>query len=569
MSSLISITGVDIAYEFPNGTLAFRNLNFSFSRNTYGFIGPNGSGKSTVIKLMSEELSSTQGVLSVRGTVAVLPQILCWADRSRDFKAIADVLNIRSKVQALKQVDAGHGSLEVLEIIGDDWNLLDRVDRIFGTLGIAYLTLDHPVAQLSGGELVKVHLAGLQLKRPDILLLDEPTNNLDSGGRQALYEFITHQGQLKKQCVIVVSHDRALLSCVNTIAELSNLGVQFYGGNYDFYLRETAAETRSLGQKIGTADQEQKRQKAELQCSLERQQRRMVRGERKAAQGGIPTIVASGLRRKAQSTLARVKNIQEDRLQKAQLELKHLKSQVKERNQIQIDIPETWVHARKEILEIKDFNFRFADSSSTLFPRPISFHLIGASRAQISGPNGAGKSTLIKLLLQTVSQFVSQFVTGTSDQLVGETSGNLQLKTKRVAYLDQNVEILGEKNISLLDLFSTVTPHLSESERRIRLGRFLFNQDTTTKKVGALSGGEKMRAALACVLFSEVPPELLILDEPTNNLDIDSIERMESALSHFQGAILAICHDQEFLTRIGITEELSIPHRHSKVSALE
>jgi ATPase subunit of ABC transporter with duplicated ATPase domains len=109
-----------------------------------------------------------------------------------------------------------------------------------------------------------------------------------------------------------------------------------------------------------------------------------------------------------------------------------------------------------------------------------------------------------------------------------------------------------------LEQFSKLTPHFTETERRIRLGRFLFNQETTLKRISTLSGGEKMRAALACVLFSEVPPELLILDEPTNNLDIDSVERIESALSNFRGAIVVISHDSKFLETIGAFEELSL-----------
>jgi ATPase subunit of ABC transporter with duplicated ATPase domains len=199
---------------------------------------------------------------------------------------------------------------------------------------------------------------------------------------------------------------------------------------------------------------------------------------------------------------------------------------------------------------MKEFNFKYSDAGDFLFHRPITFQLVGPKRVRVVGRNGAGKSTLMKLWMQ--------FVPSSKNEILGERIGIIQLKTNRVAYLDQNVEVLGDGNCSLLEQFSKLTPHFTETERRIRLGLFIFNLQTTLKRISTLSGGEKMRAALACVLFSEVPPELLILDEPTNNLDIDSVERIESALSNFRGAIVVISHDSKFLETIGAFEELSL-----------
>ena len=550
MSSRISLTGSNISYEFTNGTPLLSELNFSFGQKTYGLIGPNGVGKSTLVKLLSREISPTSGAISCNGNLAVLPQIRKGFGESSIEETIAEVLGVQNIINALKQVESGHALPDALDLIGDNWNLEAQIEKIFLSLGIRYLTVAQSSQTLSGGEWVKVHLAKILLNSPSIVLLDEPSNNLDKDGRQALYQFIKNW----KKCLVVVSHDRELLSHVQSIIELSNQGLQFYGGNYDFYLSEREKENSALEQQITTAQQEEKKQREDFQKNLERQQKRMSKGKKAAAQGGIPKIAAGGLQRMAQGTMARIKGVQESRLLDAQLQTQSLKAKIKERNLIQIDIPDTTLHLKKEVLEIEDFNFRYAGSTDFLYSKSISFRMAGPKRVRITGPNGAGKSTLIHLLLQSVAE--------PGELSLGECKGLIQLKTNRVAYLDQNLGLLGDGQDSLLAHFSKTTPHLSQSERRIRLGRFLFNQSNQLKRISDLSGGERMRAALACTLFSEIPPELLILDEPTNNMDMDSIEQIESALSHFNGAIIIISHDSGFLMNMGATEELIIPHRN-------
>jgi ATPase subunit of ABC transporter with duplicated ATPase domains len=537
--SFISVTGTHLSFEFDNGLVLFEDLNFSFGQAKYGLVGPNGVGKTTLIRLLTGENSVTRGDLVVNGTVGILPQILTKCDGGSEGLSVKEVLGIRSQLEALQNLEQGEVSPQILEVIGSDWDLIERVSEVFKVLGIGSLSLNQRVQALSGGELTKLYLARIFLQSPDIVILDEPTNNLDEEGRQAVARFIRNW----KRCLIVVSHDRDLLSHVDVIAELSSQGIQFYGGNYSFYVAEREQEELKLEQKITTTKQNEKKQKKQLQQSLERQERRIQQGKKRAERGDIPRIMAGGLKRKAQVTLARVKGTQQGRLEQARYELSYLKKQVKEKNQIQIDIPETEVHSKKELLEIQDFNFRFQGSEKFLYPRSINYCLAGPKRVSLSGPNGAGKTTLIQVLLNSIA---------------GESQGFARLKTRRVAYLDQKMEILGPGQTTLLDRFSEKTPHLTEAERRIRLGRFQFYHDEALKKISALSGGERMRAALACLLFAESPPELLILDEPTNNLDVDSIEKVESALSNFRGAILVISHDPQFIRNLGVIETIDL-----------
>ena len=540
--SSIFISGSNVGYEFTDGAPLFKNFHFSFGQRIYGLVGPNGVGKTTFLKLLTQEVRPTHGHISLGGTMGVLPQIGIEIDEGQ---TVSDLLGVRDKLNALQSIQLGNYDRKNIDIVGQDWDLSDRIHETFNSLGIAYLDLNSLVSQLSGGERVKVYLAQLLILSPLIILLDEPTNNLDQEGRRALIDFIKEW----KKCMIVVSHDRNLLFHVQQIIEISNQGLRVYGGNYEFYLEQRQIESDALEQRIGTAKQNYKKQKIDLQQSLERQQRRMGQGEKRAREGGIPKIVAGGLKRKAQGSLARIKDVQEGRLFQAQAELNHYRNQVREKNIIQIDVPETTVHSSKAILEMKEFNYKFSGSNSFLFLNPLSFSLVGPQRVEIEGKNGAGKSTLVKLIMQSVDG---------SGPLAGEFSGSLQLKTSRVAYLDQKTTLLKREDCSLLEEFSAWTPHLSESERRIRLGRFLFRQADALKKISFLSGGERMRAALVCILFSKIPPELLILDEPTNNLDIDITEQIESALSHFQGAMLVISHDHKFLENVGVSSKIQV-----------
>lgn len=518
MLSFISCSNLN--YSFADGVELFNGLNCSIGHEKVGLIGPNGVGKTTLLKLLQGELEPTSGSVHLRGSLGVISQ--------RSFT---------------KQDETVGYVMGLTQDYPEQWELQDELSSIKKELNIDHLPLSRSLDALSGGEFVKVHLARILMNPPAIVILDEPTNNLDSEGRAVLYDFVERWDQ----CLLVVSHDRELLSRMDAILELTNRGLQKYGGNYEFYLNQRNLEEAAIEQRIVTADQRLRKEKHELQRSLERQSKRMIRGQKNSGKGGVPKIVAGGLKRRAQNTMARSKGVHEDRVERARDELQFANAMIKERNLIKVDIPETNVHRGKVIFEIKEINFRFFDSETPLFADPINFTLAGPRRVAISGGNGEGKSTLINLLLDSG---------GLSNcPLRGECVGSISLKIGRVSYLDQHVDILNDR-LTLLENFSRGTLHLSESERRIRLGRFLFKGSTVGHYASSLSGGERLRAGLACILYSEVPPQLLILDEPTNNLDLDSIERIESALSNFQGAMLIVSHDKQFLRNIGVEQEI-------------
>lgn len=505
MASSPFVSCMGVSYELPNGNTIFENLNFNLNAKIYGLVGANGVGKTTLLKILLSELQPSEGKVVLQGSIASLPQLLKKPDLDPELPGLNPIL--------------------------------------YG-LNLSPDHLERNSNQLSGGEIVRLHLAKLLLHPPSILLLDEPTNNLDLEGKEALYSLIKRW----RGCLVVVSHDRTLLNHVEHILELSSLGLRIYGGNYDFYSEVLESENQTLSQKITTAKQREKKETEDLRESLERQTRKILQSKRNNEKGGMPKIIANGLARKSQATLGKLKDRQQDRLAQAKTQVQDLRSQQRNQSSITVDLPETRVPATKELLWVIDFNFQYSNLYGCLLSKPVSFSIVGPQRVHIKGRNGAGKTTLLKAIVNP--EFEAH--------VRGQIHGKVQLKTHRIAFLDQNAEVLGDGTESLLERFTSFTPHLTESERRIRLGRFLFVQEQTQKTIGSLSGGERMRAALACILFSETPPELLILDEPTNNLDLDSIQQIENALSGFQGGLLVISHDEAFLNAISISTTLEL-----------
>jgi len=410
-------------------------------------------------------------------------------------------------------------------------------------MGVPGIALSREFGTLSGGEAVKVRLAGLLLSKPEILLLDEPTNDLDAAGREILAAFLRSW----KKCAVVVSHDRELLSLAGRILELSNRGLAAYGGNYGFYVSARQGEDGALDRRIASAREKVKREKMEMRENLERQAHRMAKGRKEAAKGGIPKILAGGRKRRAEKTQGKAKTVHEGILAAAAGELNAVRALARERNEIKVDMPLTEVPNGKLLVDARELNFTYPGRAVPVFGAALSFNLAGPERVALTGPNGSGKSTLLKLILAA----------GGAAGPRGVLAGALSVKTARIAYLDQKLGLL-KQDLTLLENLTLFAPGMSDPDRRLRLARFLFREREALRKTATFSGGEKLRAALACVLSAAEPPQLLMLDEPTNNLDIDSIERLESALANYKGALLVVSHDERFIGNIAVNRRICV-----------
>ena len=274
---------------------------------------------------------------------------------------------------------------------------------------------------------------------------------------------------------------------------------------------------------------------------MESQDKRVHQGQKAGIKSNIGKAQINYFKNKSEGTNAKLKNRHTQEAQNSEAQISNIKERIKSNQKITIDLAASTVPKGKIILSVKGVNYAFEDNQN-LWKKPIDFDIIGPQRWHLSGSNGSGKSTLLKLIL---GRFPLQ-------------KGQIFLGTKKTALLNQDLSII-KNELSVLEniqLFNS--NNILEGDLRIRLARFLFFKEAVFKKAGVLSGGEKMRLALACLLATDNAPELLILDEPTNNLDLNSLNEMVAALRDFKGALLVVSHDIDFLAEIEVELEMKI-----------
>jgi ATPase subunit of ABC transporter with duplicated ATPase domains len=508
----------------------FTDLSCCFLAKKYGVVGRNGVGKSTLLKLITGENQPATGILQKQGKIAYFSQEIFNQENIQ----VSDVMGVTEKIRALQRIAKGCVDEQDFTLIGDDWRLEETIHRQLTAFGLKHISLNRLASSLSGGEYTRLLLAKTFMSTADFLILDEPTNNLDGDARAALYQAISDWNR----GLIVVSHDRQLLDLMDHIVELSSLGIHFYGGNYQNYVEQKQIEQASAQQHLQAMTQLQKRAKALTQTRRERHEQAQAKGRsaRKAeiAKVGIlkSRLEMDSAKGRSDRTQRRVFLQSERKLAVVAENITQAKEKIAQNPVMNIKLPLTQVPNGKMILEIKNIDFKYLGHLKLLI-KNFSLVLQGPERAAISGKNGSGKTTLIRLIHNQLKPAV----------------GTISIGTERVSYLDQKLAIL-EDQFSLLENFLRLNPQIKELDARYYLADFLFRNETVLKQVAHLSGGERLRAALACTLVSAKPPQLLILDEPTNHLDLYTISIIESVLREYQGALLVISHDQTFLKNI-------------------
>ncbi|PKV89968.1 ribosomal protection-like ABC-F family protein [Streptomyces sp. TLI_146] len=522
----------NLSFAWPDDTPVFHDLSFTLAGGRTGLVAPNGSGKSTLLKLIAGELRPATGSVTVQGTLGHLPQSLPLTGGL----TVAEVLGIDAVIRALDAVESGDVGEEHFAVIGDDWDIEERTRAQLGRLGLAELAMDRSLSTLSGGQIVFLGLAAQLLRRPDVLLLDEPTNNLDQEARRRLYDVLEDF----TGCLLLVSHDRALLDRMERIAELDSGELRLYGGNFTAYEEAVRAEQEVAEKNVRNAEQELKREKRELQQARERAERRQSNAARNLKDAGLPRIFAGNMKRGAQEAAGRAGQMHASRVSEAKARLDEAGRALREEQRITLELPDTQVPAGRTLFLGERLRVHhgeravFADGGVGLTVR-------GPERIALTGPNGAGKTTLLRL------------VTG---ELTPD-SGEIRRNDGRIAYLSQRLDLL-DPDRTVAENFTAFAPERPEAERMNLLARFLFRGARAHLPVGVLSGGERLRATLACVLCAEPAPQLLLLDEPTNNLDLVSTGQLEGALNSYRGAFMVISHDERFLARIGVDRWLRL-----------
>ncbi|MGH8792502.1 MAG: ABC-F family ATP-binding cassette domain-containing protein [Stackebrandtia sp.] len=515
----------DVAFAWPDGAKVFDGLEFVASDGRTALIGANGAGKTTLLRLLTGELKPARGFVAVSGELAYLPQELPLRLDAR----VDELLGVAEARKALRAIESGDADAAHFAAVGDDWDVEERARAQLDRLGLDHVELDRTVSGLSGGESMLVGLAGRLLRRPRVLVLDEPTNNLDVTARRRLYRAVDEfAGTL-----LIVSHDRELLRRVDAVAELRDGRVRTFEGGFDAYERAIAIEQEAAERMVRVAKADVDKQKRELVDVQVKLARRTRYGKKMYEQKREPRAVMKERKRQAQVSAAKLKDGHQDDLDQAKQRLNQAEEKVRDDAEIRVDLPETEVPAGRDV-----FVAQGVDRWGLWGEAGFDLHVRGPERIGLLGANGAGKTTLLRML---------------AGELEPDRGSLRMLAPAR--YLPQRLELLDDA-LSVFDNVKRLAPDRPDALLRNRLARFLFRGDKVMQPAATLSGGERLRAALAAVVLAEPTPQLLMLDEPTNNLDLAGVKQLEQALTAFQGALIAVSHDPAFLRAIGVTRWL-------------
>lgn len=512
----------NLNFDIPNTKVQFSDVSLSFSDKKYGLVGDNGIGKSTFFKLIS-------GIIQPHSGQLIVPSFSYLQQEPRKDQSIQDILEISPIIQALKRIKAGHIDDNDFDLVQHHWDIEERLKSLFDEWEIAYLEWNTHFSELSGGEQTKIQIIKAILSQAELILLDEPSNHLNKKSRIKLTEWI----ETSKQCFIIISHDKSLLAQMDAILELSTKGFQLYGGNYDIYRAQKGIEQASLSQKISQATR--------ALSSIQKSKQDMI--EKKSTNVSVKKskekdkILKGFQKNQSEKSQSKLIKANDSRVLAAQEELNLLKDKFEIKENIKIALPKTHVPSQKIVLKIEQLDFAFPNQKP-LFQN-FNLTITGPERLAILGDNGSGKSTLSMIIMQ---------------KLIPQ-KGSIYLGVEHIQYLSQFGDF-AQDELSIIDNFQIKNPDLSLQEAYGRLAQFNFRNIQAQKCIKHLSGGEKIRAGLAATLLSNHPPQLLILDEPSNHLDIASLEAIEEILGLYEGALIVISHDEAFLNKLGVNKFL-------------
>ena len=500
----ISLNKINKSYGFNN---VLNNLSFDVKTNErIALIGSNGCGKTTTLKIIMGIESYDSGNISIRkeSKIGYLTQMPPKEDdnvsaKSVYLRGVQELIDLENKISDfVENMSSNEKDIKLLDKLQEEfrisggYSLKEKIEKIRNGFKITNELLDREYNKLSGGEKTLINLASIILSNPDILLLDEPTNHLDIDTLEWFEEYLSSYNGT----VVIISHDRYFLDrTVNKIIEIENGNANIYHGNYSYYLKES-----------------------EKRLMIEFQNYKNQQKEIKALKEAIERYKVWGAKSDNPMFFRRAKAI-ETRLEKMEvIEKPKTKSELR----INLNVED---RTSNRVMVISNLDLKIGNKELL---RNSHMEVYYKERVCLMGKNGAGKTTLIKNILNN-------------------THDNIKLGTNiKIGYIPQEIRFDNE------DL--TIYEHMrkifvgSESELRSKLNQFYFTADNIDKKVKNLSGGEKVRLKLLELILKNA--NFLILDEPTNHIDIDTREILEESLLAYDGTILFISHDRYFINKI-------------------
>ncbi|MCQ4163988.1 ATP-binding cassette domain-containing protein [Tahibacter harae] len=517
------------AFVLPDGRTLFSAIDLELDQRRTALIGRNGVGKSVLAQLLCGRLEPTAGRCRRNGRVHYLAQQIVPPAEA----TVAQVAGVAPVLAALARIEAGSTAAADFDRVGEHWDMRQRLEAVLREHDLGHLAAEQPAHSLSGGELTRVALAGAWLSEADFLVLDEPSNHLDRAQRELL------QRRLREwpRGLLLVSHDRELLRTMQRIVELSAAGLHDYGGGYDFHVARRAGERGQAAQELARARLERRRGEAELREQRERQQRRQSRGQREGRQANQAPILLGLQKQRSEQSAGRLDQQQTARREALAAQVSAAAQRVEPEQDIVVFAPAAAAAAaprRAAVLDQVILPYGLAAG------RPLDLVIAGGQRIGLTGANGSGKSTLLKVLCAALAP----------------PGGQCALHVP-VAYLGQRLELLDAQQ-ALLPQLLALQARANEAELRSRLALLGLDSAAVACPAGQLSGGERLKAALACALYRDQPAGLLLLDEPSNHLDLSSLQALEQMLRQYHGALVVVSHDAAFLAQLGLDTRLEI-----------
>ncbi|SFS43092.1 ribosomal protection-like ABC-F family protein [Paenibacillus sp. 453mf] len=520
-----------------NGKTLFGHVNMEVNESErIALFGRNGCGKTTLLNILTGSEQPTAGTLTVHlesEEIGFMRQDFKpeehWSVKQIAFVESGTWGALKMELQEAEEQlasepDSSPASLERYGEILEQYEAFGgyareaELERMMTHLSIGEVLWDRPFSSLSGGQKTRLRLAALLTRKPRLLILDEPTNHLDHESMTWLEEWmLSYSGTL-----VFVSHDRTFLDRVATsICELTYEGTRKYPGGYEEYKEQKEREKREQAAKY----RQQELAKKALEESIRKYQEWFKISHRNAGNVTESRIAASYYKARANKNISRyhAKQKQLERLEGERVE------RPREGPKVSVELKEGEFGARN-FVQLRDVEYTYLGSQTPVFSG-VDLAVERGKRIALQGMNGAGKTTLLKL------------ITGELSPQKGEV--NLHARTK-IGYFSQELEGL-QPEMTLLDSL-LINPFMTQTEARTMLGNFLFSRDDVFKKIGDLSMGEKCRAAFIRLYFSG--SNLLVLDEPTNYLDIDTREVMEEALLSYEGSLVFVSHDRTLVRKL-------------------